>query len=262
MEYLFIFIACIATSYGAPPVSVSSPKILVVGGQPALKNEFPYQISLQRNGRHICGGAIISERAVLTAAHCVQLGEVQEFVVVAGDHSLINDDGTEQRRNVSAKILHPNYDAWTVFNDVALLTLTTPLTLNGAVNAIILPPEGHLAVGVGLASGWGISNQEEDKLSDILQKVGVPLATDEICREAYDPTDILDSMLCAGFPSGEHDVCRGDAGGPLVCFDRPVPYLCGIFSWQHTNCGEPNFFSVYSEVSYFTQWISSTIGQI
>jgi secreted trypsin-like serine protease len=254
----FFLVTCMVTFYG---VTNGTPQneIHIVGGQPAVKNEFPYQVSIQRNGRHICGGAIVTETAILTAAHCIQIGEILEFLVVAGDHSLLNDDGTEQKRNVSKNVLHPEYDAWTVFNDVGILILNTPLTFNGAVSSIPLAPEGHLAVGVGLVSGWGSSDPEEDRISDILQKVGLPLTSDEVCREAYDPADIADSMLCAGFPSGGLDTCRGDTGDPLVCFDRPVPYLCGIFSWQHTNCGEPKFYSVYSEVSFFTEWISNTV---
>lgn len=74
--------------------------------------------------------------------------------------------------------------------------------------------------------------------------------------DAY-PLLILNGMLCAGYADGGKDACRGDAGDPLVCVGSGRPYLCGIFSWGHSICGEPDFPGVYTEIQYFTDWILS-----
>ena len=89
---------------------------------------------------------------------------------------------------------------------------------------------------------------------DVLQKVAVPIVADDECRAAYGEGDILDSMICAGVEAGGVDSCQGDSGGPMVCDGGS--YLCGIVSWGY-GCARPGIPGVYTEVSYFVDWVQA-----
>ena len=96
-------------------------------------------------------------------------------------------------------------------------------------------------------SGWGTLT-EGGNTPTILQKVEVPIVSDDDCRESYGYSDVSDSMICAGEEG--RDSCQGDSGGPMVCGG----FLCGIVSWGH-GCARPDYPGVYTEVSYFVDWI-------
>ncbi|CAG7683970.1 unnamed protein product [Allacma fusca] len=230
----------------------------IVGGVPVNKNELPYQISLQYFGEHMCGGTIISDSAIVTAAHCIFVGYESEITIVAGDHLLTRDDGTEQRRAVRKVTVHEDYDDNEYPNDIALIILEEPFTLNGAVKALPLAPEGHDANGSALTSGWG-SLDWEGEYPDIMYKVSVPIVSDQECIAAYG-SDVVASNICAGFPEGGKDACQGDSGGPLVAEDLGYKYLAGIVSWGE-GCAFPNYPGVYTEVSYFVNWIAKNLPQ-
>ena len=121
--------------------------LLIAGGYAANPNELPYQVSIQYYGMHTCGGTIYSDSYIITAAHCVDGDPVIAFTVVAGEHSLSENDDTEQRRKVKAKIVHEKYVGSLYGNDIALLNLDRPLELNLAVQKLPIAPAGHRAEG-------------------------------------------------------------------------------------------------------------------
>jgi len=258
--YFFIMSKTIFVLLGLLALSQALPRRLklwptrIVGGSVVERNELPYQISLQYYGSHICGGTVLNENYIVTAGHCAEVGSASTFSIVAGDHSLQNVDGTEQTRAVSRVIIHEEYDSWTIENDIALLKLTTPLTLNAAVQSLPLAPEGHDATGNGIVSGWGTLTSG-GSLPDLLHKVAVPIVSDKECEEAYGSGEIAASMICAGLDEGGKDSCQGDSGGPLVCSDVGASYLCGIVSWGY-GCAVAGYPGVYTEVAYFSQWVA------
>merc|ERR1712142_655061 len=205
--------------------SLAEGRAKIVGGEEAEPHEFPWQVSLRRkyDNFHFCGGSILNENTVVSVAHCTVIWEdPSKVVIVAGEHNKVIDEGTEQTVEVSKLVPNENYGApHQLENDIALWHLATNLTFNEAVQAVLL-------------------------------KVDVPLVSEAKCKIEY-PFSIVESMLCAGEPG--KDSCQGDSGGPLVCPNKDGSlYLAGVVSWGR-GCG--GYFSpgVYTEVSYFTEWI-------
>ncbi|XP_066964773.1 trypsin-1-like [Macrobrachium rosenbergii] len=256
---LALLALCVALSIGLPQV----PKLYrrkpipigIVGGDEAAPGEFPHQISMQVNsifGRyHSCGGSVYNENYVITAAHCTEGLGASDVVVVAGEYDLSVESGDEQTIDAEALTAHESFDTKSMENDVALIKLSTPLVINDMVKAIELPAQLELVEPgtVCTTTGWGTTS-EGGSLPDKLRKVDVPVVADESCRESYGASDIVDSMLCAGYPEGGKDTCQGDSGGPFVCGGK----LHGIVSWGY-GCARPNYPGVYTEVAYFRDWI-------
>jgi trypsin len=199
---------------------------------------------------------------IVTAAHCATLAASRYFIV-AGEHDLYQRDETEQTVQVESITQHPQYSSLTSRNDIALFKVTPPLVLNEVVQAANLAPEGfETRTGVLRAVGWGALTEGGD-VPDKLQEVVVPFVTDVVCLLEYGIWDIYiyASMICAG-ASGK-DSCGGDSGGPLehvaTVDNTTVTTLVGLTSFG-IGCARPRFPGVYSEVSYFRDFISETIG--
>jgi len=175
------------------------------------------------------------------------------LLVVAGEHDRSTDEGTEQTVELSKIIQHEGYNANTISNDISLLKFATPLTMDDYVQGIALPEAGHTASGECIVSGWGTTS-EGGSSPDLLMKVSVPIVTDDECRDAYGQSEIEDSMICAGVPEGGKDSCQGDSGGPFACSETGSTYLAGVVSWGY-GCARPSYPGVYTEVSYFVDWI-------
>jgi len=225
----------------------------IVGGAVVARNELPYQLSLRYNGQHICGASVLNTNYAITAAHCAVIGSASSFSLVGGDHSISGNDGTEQTRQVSQVKVHSGYNDNTLVNDIALMKLSSPFTLNNYVKAVTIPASSFAASGNAVVSGWGTTS-EGGASSDLLRKVTVPIITDAQCRNYYGSSDIVDSMICAG-TSGK-DSCQGDSGGPLAVSSGGQTVLAGIVSWG-IGCARPNYPGVYTEVAKFNSWISS-----
>ncbi len=117
---------------------------------------------------------------------------------MAGEHSLSGNDGTEQFRGVSRIVEHEDYQPLTINNDMCLLTVDRPLTLNAEVVPVSLPSAGQQFTGDALVSGWG-TLVSGGFIPDLLHSVTVPLVSDADCADAYGPGSIVpETMLCAG----------------------------------------------------------------
>nr|2F91_A Chain A, hepatopancreas trypsin [Astacus leptodactylus]4BNR_A Chain A, HEPATOPANCREAS TRYPSIN [Astacus leptodactylus]4BNR_B Chain B, HEPATOPANCREAS TRYPSIN [Astacus leptodactylus] len=234
----------------------------IVGGTDATLGEFPYQLSFQETfigfSFHFCGASIYNENYAITAGHCVYGDDYENpsgLQIVAGELDMSVNEGSEQIITVSKIILHENFDYNLLDNDISLLKLSGSLTFNDNVAPIALPEQGHTATGDVIVTGWGTTS-EGGNTPDVLQKVTVPLVSDEDCRADYGADEILDSMICAGVPEGGKDSCQGDSGGPLAASDTGSTYLAGIVSWGY-GCARPGYPGVYTEVSYHVDWIKA-----
>jgi len=161
----------------------------IVGGMPALKNEIPYQVAIYVKGRMECGGSILDEWFIVTAAHCIFPGiEYSAYSVYAGEHSLIShtDDGTEQTRAVHNIFVHEEYNKGrgTLTNDIAIIQLKARLELNKEVARISLPTAGHVPGGMVQTSGWGRLTQG-GSTPNVLYKVSLPIIEDAECEGWY-----------------------------------------------------------------------------
>merc|ERR1711973_582185 len=252
-KHIALLLALVSSTYAASLNQGDK----IVGGEEATPHEFPWQVSLRRKSDnfHFCGGSVLNENTVVSAAHCTVIWDSpDEVVVVAGEHNKVIDEGTEQTVGVSRLLVHESYGSPKGFeNDIALWSLSEPLTLTDAVQPVPLPKKGQESKGPCTVTGWGTLSAG-GSTPDVLMKVDVPLVADSTCRLEY-PFSIADSMMCAG-ETGK-DSCQGDSGGPLVCpNDDGSLYLGGIVSWGRGCAG---LFSpgVYTEVSYFVDWIAN-----
>merc|ERR1719481_77990 len=229
----------------------------IVGGDEAEPHSIPWQVSLrQTDGSdwHFCGGSVIGPKHIVTAAHCTVIWDsVDEVMVVAGEHDRAVDEGTEQKVGVAKMTVHESYGSPKNYeNDIAIWELSEPLEMNDNVAAVNLPEMMQASEGECTVSGWGTLSSGGSCCPMKLMKVDVPVVTDETCRLEY-PFMIADSMLCAG--ERGKDSCQGDSGGPMVCYNAEGSgYLGGVVSWG-IGCGGLFHPGVYTEVSYFTDWI-------
>jgi len=239
-----VLLGLVASVLASPSGFAPQSPERIVGGSPATRGEFPWIVQI-RVGGHYCGGSIINSNWIVTAAHCATLA-ANRYSIVAGEHNLNSNEGSEQTRTVSQIIRHPNYNANTFANDVAVMRLSTPLTLNTYVKVANLPASGAGVSGNLVAAGWGATS-EGGSSATTLMKVTVPFVSTASCQQSYG-SSILAGMICAG--TGGRDSCQGDSGGPL----HSGSTLVGIVSWG-SGCARPNYPGVYASVPYYVNWI-------
>ncbi|XP_016979446.1 transmembrane protease serine 9-like [Drosophila rhopaloa] len=234
----------------------AQPDGRIVGGADTSSIYTKYVVQLRRRSSstsayaQTCGGCILDEVTIATAAHCVYNRLAENFLVVAGDDSLGGMKGVVVR--VTKLIPHELYNASITDHDIALVIVDPPLPLTSSstMEAIEIASE-QPAVGVqATVSGWGYT-QQNGLSSNQLQQVKVPVVDSAKCQESYYWRPISDGMLCAGLPEGGKDACQGDSGGPLVVDNK----LAGIVSWGQ-GCAQPNYPGVYANVAYFGDWIA------
>ncbi|KAM7044778.1 coagulation factor IX [Molossus nigricans] len=228
----------------------------VVGGKNAKPGQFPWQVLLNGKIDAFCGGSIINEKWVVTAAHCIEPGI--KITVIAGEHNTEKEEHTEQKRNVIRAIPHHSYNATInkYSHDIALLELDTPLTLNSYVTPICIADREYtnifLKFGSGYVSGWGrVFNR--GRSASILQYLKVPLVDRATCLRSTKFT-IYNNMFCAGFHEGGKDSCQGDSGGPHVTEVEGISFLTGIISWGE-ECAVKGKYGIYTKVSWYVNWI-------
>ncbi|XP_060489305.1 serine protease 1 [Panthera onca] len=241
----FIFLALLGAAVAFPVDDDDK----IVGGYTCPRNSVPYQVSLN-SGYHFCGGSLINSLWVVSAAHCYK----SRIQVRLGEHNIAVSEGSEQFINSAKVIRHPRYNANTIDNDIMLIKLSSPATLNSRVSAISLPRSCAPSGSQCLISGWGNVQSFGENYPDVLQCLKAPILTDSACRKAY-PGQITSNMICLGFLEGGKDSCQGDSGGPVVCNNQ----LQGIVSWG-VGCAQRGKPGVYTKVCNYVSWIQQTIA--
>lgn len=215
----------------------------IVGGETADIKTVPYQVSLEVNKAHSCGGSVLSTTWVLTAAHCTYGKDARSLQVRAGTDKLQRGGSVVP---VARAVVHPKYVHGRQDWDVSVLQLTAALSYGSTIKAVHLPasgaePSANTAV---LASGWGLTTAQKGRngppnLPVQLRKVTVRVVQRPSCVVAYQSV-LTERMICAAAPG--KDTCTYDSGGPLVDSARGVQV--GVVSWGQ-GCADPKYPGVY-----------------
>ncbi|NXC51048.1 PRS55 protease, partial [Penelope pileata] len=192
--------------------------------------EFPWQVSIQSDGRHICGGTIISARWILTATHCFTKGVPSDLTVLIG---VVDLDLPLEEHKPDRLILRKDFNRMTMKHDIALIMLSSPINFSDEKVPVCFP----FMYDIGSwqqcwFAGWGTSSAASvASASHLLQKVQVKLISREQCLQQV--SRLPENMLCAEMKRGGNADCQVDGGGPLVCsyWNTMKWFQIGIVSW-------------------------------
>ncbi|XP_047538593.1 trypsin, alkaline C-like [Vanessa atalanta] len=280
--YVITLLALVGVAIAAPNALV--PRIVeesaigaldqrIVGGSDAKIEDYPFMAvilvsnedQIQIRFRPICGGSLITTRAVLTAAHCFlnNILSTNHFRVRLGS-SLRRFGG--QRYRVENWVKHPGYSWPKLYHDIAILKLATPAILSNRVALARIAGPNYIVPDntTVTAAGWGVLEFGGEP-PEILQHVDIKTINHDICRENYaelqsslgelEVPNVTSEMVCAGILDvGGKNTCQGDSGGPLL----HQGVIIGITSWAH-QCAHPKYHTVFVNVPSYTSWIVDNV---
>jgi len=236
----------------------------IVDGQEADPNTWPWLVQLESNGYFNCGGVIVDENLVLTAAHCCEMfGSIDSITGRVG--SL--DKGSGEVIKFKKQVMHPKYDKPNreIENDICLLFPTKPIEMiPGSIDRACLPNQDEQKPPAGTRC-WtaGFGNLWLEGLSPTkLMEVDVQLFGDDECAATYAGDFYKSSMhTCAGWPETRKSSCNGDSGGPLICVtEDKQPMLWGLTS-MGLKCGDRNSPGMYTRVEKYIGWIAKLVEE-
>uniref|UniRef100_A0A8C5N2C5 Coagulation factor IX n=1 Tax=Leptobrachium leishanense TaxID=445787 RepID=A0A8C5N2C5_9ANUR len=232
-----------------------------------------FVLLLNKNKVGFCGGSIVNEKWIVTAAHCFIEPRIREAIdtfiltvfLLTGEHNTAAEDGTEQYMNVAQIIPYPRYNATSskYVNDIALVKLAMPMTFNDYVKPICIGTKNFTeellrSRQFSVVTGWG-ELRYKGRQAIILQKLAVPYVNRDICKKTS--RSIHRNMFCAGYSDQSGDSCRGDSGGPHATEYNKFWFLTGITSWGE-KCAEKDKYGVYTKLSTFTSWVLAVTSHL
>jgi len=244
----------------------------IIGGVEATPGEFPWQLSQQRQGAtwsHSCGASLLSNTRALSAAHCVDGASVSVLRVIAGLHAR-SDTSNAVTSNLASYKMHELYGSGpgTYPNDIAILTLATPIAANGGTIQYADLPDDNTDQFEGrrcIISGWGRTSASST-LPDVLQKVDIGIISTAECNQRMAPVSgatATEGMVCLYDTSAGLGSCNGDSGGPLNC-NYPAAtdsrrVVFGVTSWGISGGGSclTSYPSVYTRTAAYLDWINA-----
>ncbi|KAM9852917.1 coagulation factor X [Aulostomus maculatus] len=236
-------------------------KTRIVGGVLERQGGSPWQVLIRRSdGYGFCGGTLVSDRWVVSAAHCFE--EKADHVTI-GDYDKQRPDPGEQRIKIQQVVRHPHFHPYTYDSDIALLYLAQPVNRSTTAIPACLP-DAHLSRYLlqdgnrGVVTGWG-AMRYLGRSSRFLRKVALPVVSHSDCTMSTKQV-FTDNMFCAGYLQMRIDACSGDSGGPFVIFYRDTWFLTGVVSWGE-GCAAKGKYGVYTRLGNFLTWIRDTMDR-
>ena len=235
----------------------------ITGGSNTSISDFPWQVFLEAE-TFTCGGAIISNQWIITAAHCTR----NDFNVKIPASSMDVIVGANNPRNslqgkkyyVDEVISHESFDISTLENDIAVLKLKVPIDYPNAtpIKLVSAKDASAGATDPGVMSwvtGYGYTSVDPVIYPSVLQKVQLPIVSNSQASSVWKKIPATDMM--AGYRDGNKDACSGDSGGPLVVPVKGEYKLAGLVSWGSSDC---DTYGAYTRLSLFESWITQKTG--
>jgi hypothetical protein len=240
----------------------------IFNGEVTTPHEYPWAAALvyetaNRDSQMIlCGGAIVSETVIVTAAHCMASFRGHSLTKVRIGHANTSSPWVVDME-VESFVTYPGFGKnLTLFNDLALIKLVKPIEFDVGARPVCLPKpdmiDEELVNGMIKVAGWGAN--ENSSHSELLLQLDVNYVKPEVCEaefQAHVPAFmLLDTQMCAKGRLGS-DSCRGDSGGPLMLLDEFTGHIriVGVTSFGTSNC-DSSVPGVYTRLTKYLDWIT------
>jgi len=233
----------------------------IVGGVEAEENQWPWIVALFIDDAYFCGGSLITDKFVLTAAHCVD--GASYFDIVAGAHN-VRENEEDKRIEITSYHgwTHEEWDLNTLANDIALIELPQPLTLNEYIKPIRLPAREEKVYPGDLttAIGWGRPSDSASGISPVLRMVeNLPIISNKDCNDIYGI--VGDGIVCIDTTEGR-GTCNGDSGGPLMIKEYGIWTQVGLTSFGASTGCEAGYPDGFTRTEYYRGWIEDQVGPL
>jgi len=233
----------------------------IINGQDVSSpGKYPWQVSLQKptsSRFHFCGASVISNKWVLTAAHCVKGSRPSSLLVVVGLHDQRRKYGKPAEYTVKRIIAHPRYSSRTISFDIAVIEVQGSIQSNDFVQPIALATHREFGPSAQcVISGWGRTSGSSNRAPDVLQETSATIVDAEKCKQTQRKEDVICLF------NGKSGSCNGDSGGPLACKSGSTWKLAGATSYGQRNCPVNRAYSVYADVGYFNKWVMQSTDNL
>merc|ERR1719348_333261 len=233
----------------------------IVGGEEATPHSYPWMAALFVDGKWFCGGTLISDEWVLTAAHCAH--GAKEMRVMLGAHN-VREASEEGRIELTTTdfFTHPEYNSYNIHNDLALVHLPQKVEFGPTIQPVCLPAHSDASESFAklqaVASGWGKPSDDATTISPVLRAVDVETITNLMCALEF-PLQVNKNVICISGANGK-STCNGDSGGPLYLVTDGVHKQIGITSFGSASGCEKGWHAAFTRPTSYLQWIETETG--